>query len=167
MYPGEEMSGFSTDRNNRPTILVVEDTPTLLELLTVVLERAHFVVLPARNGLDALKFSEDHEGHIDVLLSDLRLPGLSGSDLASSLKRSRPDIQVILMSAFSSAHAFAFENRWAYLQKPFTSTQVLTAINDALAQSSSNLPKHHEKGMRGETEGKTNVGDWLMDTHDD
>jgi DNA-binding NtrC family response regulator len=132
----------------------------------VVLERAHFVVLPASNGLDALKLSENHEGHIDVLLSDVRLPGLSGVDLASSLTTSRPDIQVILMSAFSSAHAFAFENRWAYLQKPFTSTQVLTAINDALAQSSS-TPNHHEKGIRSATDGRTHVGDCLIDRHDD
>jgi DNA-binding NtrC family response regulator len=152
------MGESKTDANHRSTILFVEDTATLLELLVLVLERANFVVLAASNGLDALKLAEGYEEHIDVLLSDVKLPGLSGTDLASSLKTLRPDIQVILMSAFSSATNFAFENRWAYLQKPFTSTQLLTAIDDALEQSSSNKAKNHERECGAETGGNVPHG---------
>jgi hypothetical protein len=83
------------------TILVVDDVEDVLNVLVRILETADFDVLQANSGPSALSVASNYSGEIDLLLSDVQMPGMSGPALADSLRQSRPDIQVILMSAFT------------------------------------------------------------------
>jgi response regulator RpfG family c-di-GMP phosphodiesterase len=82
------------------TFPVVEDTGVSLEWVVRVRNWANFDVLQAASGSDALRVAAKYPGKIDLLLSDVRPPGMSGPHLAELLKQSRPEMQVMLMSAF-------------------------------------------------------------------
>ncbi|PWU07891.1 MAG: hybrid sensor histidine kinase/response regulator, partial [Terriglobia bacterium] len=76
------------------TILVADDDPTLLNLLALILHTAGFEVLTARDGLDALAVARTHPGRIELLLSDVMMPGLDGPQLARQLKLAHPTMRV-------------------------------------------------------------------------
>jgi two-component system, cell cycle sensor histidine kinase and response regulator CckA len=90
------MSGAS--KGSRETILVVDDNELVLEPVVKILERANFKVLSAPNAAVALDLAEGTTATIDLLLSDVEMPGMSGPDLGEMLKKSRPDLHVMLMS---------------------------------------------------------------------
>ena len=68
------------------TILVVDDSAGVLNVVTTILEKANYHVLQARSPEDAIKTSADFEGRIHLLLSDVEMPGMSGPDLGVVLK---------------------------------------------------------------------------------
>ena len=114
------------------TILVVEDTDVLLELIVTVLNRANFVVLQATSGLDALSVAGDHPGKIDLLLSDVRLPGMSGHEVAEALQQSRPEMHVMFMSGYAGGDMLVLNYGWAFIEKPFVSKKLVEMINVVL-----------------------------------
>jgi DNA-binding NtrC family response regulator len=79
------------------TILLVEDHSALLKLVKQVLEDANFSVIPAKNAKEAIRLEAEFSGTIDLLLSDVRMRGTSGPDLAKRLKERRPQMRVVLM----------------------------------------------------------------------
>ena len=83
------------------TILVVDDTDIVLNLVVTILEAANFHVLRANSGPDAVKLAANYSGKIDLLLSDVQMPEMSGPQLGDALKQARPDIRVMFMSGFS------------------------------------------------------------------
>jgi len=103
------------------TILVAEDEPQLLRLLRDRLTREGFTVLTAGHGLQALEVATQHAGRIDVLLSDVVMPHLSGPDLADRFRALRPDGLVVFMSGHAD-EALDPEGRIqraaAFVQKP-------------------------------------------------
>jgi two-component system cell cycle sensor histidine kinase/response regulator CckA len=117
------------------TVLVVEDTEVLLELVVRVLKWAKFEVLQAASGSDALKVAAAYPAKIDLLLSDVRLPGLSGPKVAELLKHSRPEMQVVLMSAFIGGEQLAAIYGWTFIQKPFMAKALLEVINSVLRRT--------------------------------
>jgi DNA-binding NtrC family response regulator len=114
------------------TILVVEDTEVLLELVVRVLNWANFDVLQAASGSDALRVAAEYPGKIHLLVSDVRMPGMSGPHLAELLKQSRPEMQVVLMSAFIGGEQLAATYGWTFIQKPFSAKSLLEVINSVL-----------------------------------
>src|ERR1700680_5101181 len=84
----------------RETILVVDDTDLVIEVVVAVLENANFHILHADSGAHALKLAADYVGRIDLLLSDVKMSGMSGPDLGKSLRKSRPDMHLMFMSGF-------------------------------------------------------------------
>jgi two-component system cell cycle sensor histidine kinase/response regulator CckA len=80
------------------TILVVDDNDVILSVVVQLLERANFQVLSAGNGADAIELAKETKGRIDLLLSDVDMPLISGPDLGLTLKKTRPDLRVMLMS---------------------------------------------------------------------
>jgi hypothetical protein len=74
----------------RPTLLLVEDEPALRMLVVMMLEEHGYTVLQAGNGLDAIAVAERHRGEIDLLLTDVVMPRLSGPELASKLRGPAP-----------------------------------------------------------------------------
>jgi two-component system cell cycle sensor histidine kinase/response regulator CckA len=130
--PPPAMEPADTTAVKLGTILVVEDMEFLLELVVTVLNSANFAVLQADSGPGALSTAADHPGAIDLLLSDVYLPGMSGVQMAEILKQSRPGMQVILMSAFSGGDLLAAKYGWTFIQKPFTSRILLEMVNRVL-----------------------------------
>ena len=109
------------------TILVVEDVDMIRQLIVKVLCSKNFVVLQAIDGPDALKLASHYRGTIDLLIADIRLPGMSGLELFEALKRFRPEIHVLLMSAFTGEILDTPD--WSFIQKPFTSKELLEKIS--------------------------------------
>jgi CheY-like chemotaxis protein len=82
----------------RKTILLVDDQADVRRILTRMLSSLGYAVLAADCGDDALSLERGHEGRIDVLLTDLEMPGMDGRQLAAELRRRRPAIGVLFLS---------------------------------------------------------------------
>ena len=85
--------------SQRIAIIVAEDVDEIRDLVCFFLETAGYLVLPAANGQAALQVAADFGGPIDLLLTDLDMPGCCGLELAKALLKVYPRIRVLLMSA--------------------------------------------------------------------
>jgi signal transduction histidine kinase len=117
------------------TVLVVEDDPSVRELAVRVLESCGYQVLAAGDGLEALQIGERHDGPIHLLLSDVVLPYMSGSELASQLLHKRPETRVLYMSGYPDG-AIAQQGVLApgifFLPKPFTIEDLTRTVREVL-----------------------------------
>jgi DNA-binding NtrC family response regulator len=114
------------------TILVVDDNASVLKVVVEVLRQARFQVLSARDGAEALELANKTEGRIDLLLSDVDMPLMSGPDLGLMLKKTRPDLHVMLMSGGENGNLLVLNYGWAFIQKPFVSAKLVQMIVDVL-----------------------------------
>ena len=87
------------------TILLVEDDSQLLQLTRETLEHLGYTVLIASDGVEALEVEQDHDGDIDLLLTDAVMPNLGGFELAEMLKQTRPDLRIVVMSGYTKKRA--------------------------------------------------------------
>ena len=113
------------------TILVVENEPLLLKFLSRILTKAGYRVLAASTAEEALRIEANFEGEIDVLLTALTLPRLSGTGLAEKLEWKR-GLPVMLASSLAEASTIAEDHNWHYLDKPFDISTRLAMIRTAL-----------------------------------
>ena len=114
------------------TILVVDDTPLILTVVAAILNGAHFNVLQARSGEEAVTLSANYPGKIDLLLSDVQMPLMTGPELGETLKKSRPDLHVMLMSGLSGGSMLVLNYGWAFIEKPFLSGKLLEMVRVVL-----------------------------------
>jgi len=116
----------------RETILVVDDNQAVLNFVVWILKKAGFHVLSAFDGASAMGVAERTEGPIDLLLSDVDMPYMSGPDLGQRLKIARPDMHVMLMSGGSSLNLLVLNYGWAFIQKPFVAKKLVEMLTDVL-----------------------------------
>lgn len=121
-----------SEERPRGTILVVDDDDTVLALLVFILRRAGFCVLSASGGLAALSVARETAGKIDMLLSDIDMPGMSGVDVGEELKKLRPDLRVMLMSGGVNGNLLVLNYGWTFIQKPFVPARIVQLIEDVL-----------------------------------
>jgi PAS domain S-box-containing protein len=117
------------------TILLVEDQDQLRKMVTRVLRGRGYQVIEAANGDEALRHAESHAGRIDLMLTDIVMPGLSGLDLAVRLKAARPEIKIIFMSGYSERAAVDKESldlAGAYLPKPVSPEALTMKVREVL-----------------------------------
>ncbi len=114
------------------TILVVDDNEMVLHAVAEILRRANFLVLSAPGGPEALEVATGTEGRIDLLLSDIDMPLMSGSDLGVILKKVRPDLHVMLMSGGVDGNLPVLNYGWAFIQKPFVAARLVQMIVEVL-----------------------------------
>jgi two-component system cell cycle sensor histidine kinase/response regulator CckA len=114
------------------TILVVDDNPLILAVVVRILEAERFRVLSADGGPSALKLAGETTETINLLLSDVEMPGMSGPDLGEAMKVARPDMHVMLMSGAANGNLLVLNYGWAYIQKPFVPVKLVRMINDVL-----------------------------------
>ncbi len=116
-------------------ILVVEDDDQVRTVVSKGLPRLGYEVLVVRNAEEALALVEKHPGRIDLLLTDVVMPGLSGPQLADRLTARRPETRVVFMSGYPEAQdpalGFSLDGR-SYLQKPFALAELAEKIRTAL-----------------------------------
>jgi len=98
-------------------ILVVEDETPVRNLVQLLLTRAGYVVISAGDGQEALELSRLYPGKIDLVITDIEMPRMSGSDLAEHIKLERPDTQVLLMSGYASGVLREFATTAHFLRK--------------------------------------------------
>ena len=107
---------------NVATILLVEDEERLQRSIRQMLEKAGYIVLPASHGIEALRILEEHDGRIDLVLTDIGLPHIRGPELVERLKTRLPNIAVLYMSGFGEDGLRpdeASELSGRFIQKPF------------------------------------------------
>ena len=114
------------------TILLVEDHAALRKLVKQILEDAGFAVIPASNAKQAMQLETDFPGTIDLLLSDVRLRGMSGANLAKRLKERRPQMRVMLMSGYPGGALLVLNYGWHYIEKPFVPSLLVSKVKDVL-----------------------------------
>lgn len=118
------------------TLLVVEDEVSVRGLMRTVLERQGYTVLEAANGFEALERWQAHQAQVDLLLTDLVMPGgMSGQQLGRRLRQERPALKVIYLSGYSAEMAGrvpGLQPGERFMSKPFTSEQLLRTVREVL-----------------------------------
>lgn len=106
----------------RYTVLVVDDDPAMLEVLSRILRREHYDLLTAGDGAEALEKARTVSA-LDLLVTDYDMPGLTGNELADRVREMYPDVKILFQSGFSDllfTDEGNLEDGTAFLRKPFT-----------------------------------------------
>jgi two-component system cell cycle sensor histidine kinase/response regulator CckA len=132
-------------RGGNETVLVVEDEAGVRAFATRVLAAAGYQVLSAANGDDAILVAQQHEGEIDLLLTDLVMPQMGGRELASHLSGAPPRMAVLFMSGYDSlASGDTLSPDVAVIQKPFGLNDLMLAVRDELDRSERRKPRRRD-----------------------
>jgi|CXWL01.1.fsa_nt_gi PAS domain S-box-containing protein len=132
--PSEPGAVLATETGSG-TILLVEDEELLRSLVTRIFTRAGFTVLAAPDGETALHLTADHVGPIDLLLTDMVLPGINGRAVADGVKALRPTVRVLYMSGYTEdaiVHHGVLDEGIEFLEKPFSRQDLLARVTAIL-----------------------------------
>ena len=113
------------------TILLVEDDADVRDTLAQFLQRRGYHLLEANDGVSALEQSHQHEGPIDILLSEVLLPKMNGDELAAQLTQERPETYVVLMDGDSEDLADELPADWQLMYKPLDLDQLTRRLRGA------------------------------------
>jgi len=124
-----EMAAARAEPNPR-TILLVDDNDYVRQMVGVILELAHYTVLEAGSGPQALQISDQHQGAIDLLLTDMQMPEMRGDELAEEMVQRRPGIKVLCMSGDLGVllDRCTAANDMPFIAKPFRAEELLGRI---------------------------------------
>jgi PAS domain S-box-containing protein len=130
-----ELPAFSPRARANETVLVVEDQDDLREIAGRILSQNGYQVMAAANGPEAIQMLREHTGHIDLLLTDVIMPQMLGTELAPLLVHDRPDLRVLFMSGYAQPAPGSngtFPPDGDLLDKPFTEPTLLARVRQAL-----------------------------------
>ena len=119
----------------RPTILVVEDEAPVRSLMTKILARRGYRVLAAEDGQHALREAGAWNGEIDLLITDLVMPGLSGREVAERLAEDRPALRTVFVSGYTADEVVrrgVVSGEHVFLGKPFTPADLVACVAKVL-----------------------------------
>ena len=122
-------------RDNSEVILLVEDEAGVRALAQRILERGGYRVLSASTGTDALKLCREHDGDIDLLLTDVIMPGMNGREVARQVQAMRPSIRVLFTSGYTRAAILDRDLAGMgveFIEKPFEAQQLLAKVRALL-----------------------------------
>jgi two-component system, cell cycle sensor histidine kinase and response regulator CckA len=115
------------------TILLVDDEQSVRAIVVKILRRANYNVLEAEDGAAALRIADSHDGEIDLLISDMYMPGLRGPEVAQALAPKRPGLRVLFMSGYADKDSRSGVPLGAnFLNKPFSGKELGAAVEAAL-----------------------------------
>ncbi len=120
--PAEAKHPATPPRRGTETVLVVEDEPVVRVLARKVLRQGGYTVIEAANGVEALEIAGQHAGDIDLLLTDVVMPDMSGRELMRKLSPRLPRLKVLYMSGYADeaiVHHGVLDPGTAFIQKPF------------------------------------------------
>ena len=133
--PGAVRPESRAPTGGNETVLLVEDEEAVRLLASRVLTAQGYVVLEARNGQEALALLDRLEGPIDLLLTDVVMPEMSGPELVDHVSRSRPEVGIVYMSGYAEGDKLQFSVRnspYPFLQKPFSPESLALRVREAL-----------------------------------
>jgi CheY-like chemotaxis protein len=117
------------------TVLLVEDEAIVRRLVAEILESNGYAVLQAGDGPSALELLRRHTGEVDLLLTDVVMPGMSGPEVAGAVASMRPGTQVLYISGYTDSaidHHGVLEPGIAYLPKPFSADELARKVREVL-----------------------------------
>jgi CheY-like chemotaxis protein len=123
--PGDDLSGDQT-------ILMVDDEDLLLTMGQMILSSFGYTVLTADSGRKALEIFEQTKTPINLMITDLVMPNMSGRELTEHVQRISPETRILWSSGYTRG-ANAKEHK-TYLQKPFSSQDLLRKVKEVLAE---------------------------------
>jgi CheY-like chemotaxis protein len=119
-------------------VLFIEDEPSMRSAVTKLLRRRNFEVIEAADGVAAVELLQSDPGRVDVALLDVTLPGMPGREVFDRLRRIRPDLKVVLSTAYSRERTmseFRERDTSGFIRKPYQTSDLvellLRAIGDA------------------------------------
>jgi len=116
-------------------VLLVEDEPALLEVARAALADNGYSVLPASGPLEAIGIASDPDRPIDLLMTDVVMPEMSGRELAQRLQATRPGMRCLYMSGYTAnviAHRGVLDEGVHFLQKPFSTNALANKVREVL-----------------------------------
>lgn len=131
-----EQGPVSTAPTAPAVILVVDDDTAVRQVTARVLEREGYRVLQAGEGTEALRVAREHSGPLDLLLTDVVMPGMNGRELSEKLAVVRPETRLLYMSAYTEDEVILRGIRVsevAFLHKPFGLKGLASAVRAALS----------------------------------
>lgn len=133
----EENSGTSASPSSTEpkTILLIDDEDAVRSIVVRILRRARYTVLEADGGHSALALAASYPGRIDLVISDLYMPGLHGPAVAEKLAESRPGLKVLFISGYADNDVVGRSGVPAgsnFLQKPFSTEALAAAVSAAM-----------------------------------
>ena len=123
------------DEINKEIVLVVDDDAAVLQVVSKVLRRSGYQVLEAGGGVEALRVVEEQAGRIDLLLTDVVMPGMGGRETSEAVSARCPGVKVLFMSAYTEDEVILQGVRVAevnFISKPFTVDKLRTKVREVL-----------------------------------
>ncbi len=117
------------------TLMVVEDAENLRDLIAAILKSFGYSVHIASNGREALVLEDQHRDEIDLVITDVVMPEMSGTELADQLIERRPELRVLFISGYPNDRAISagrHDRRFSFLQKPFSAAELTSAVRGLL-----------------------------------
>jgi len=117
------------------TILVVEDDLGVRTVISRTLLRLGYAVLAAEGGREAIEMIREHEGRIDLLLTDIMMPGMNGMEVGAEVARSHPGIPIFYMSGYADQELVKrglLDPTTHFLQKPFSPQELGRRVREVL-----------------------------------
>ena len=122
----------SAQLSNAPTIVVVDDQDEVRSLMAMMLRRKGYNVLDASSGAEAIRLIESHHAPIDLLLTDVMMPGIGGRELYEYVSKRHPDMKVLYVSGYTDDTFHGKHVGDAFLQKPFLLDTLAKRVRDIL-----------------------------------
>lgn len=140
LYADEREVGVkgTGDQPAKATILVVEDQPPVLKVVERALEMSGFQVLAASSPEEALRMLRERGGHVDLLLTDVVMPEMSGPELASRVRLEAPTLRVLFMSGYAGippSDALDQIGEFSVLEKPFRPKELVAKVRSIIEAS--------------------------------
>jgi DNA-binding NtrC family response regulator len=131
-----------TPQGRGETILIVEDDVSVLHLTERILDHLGYAVLTSASPAEALTMAREYQGEIHLLMTDVILPEMNGTDLAGGMLNIRPTIRTLFMSGYTAdviAHQGVLEKGVHFVQKPFTFDSLARKVKEALEARNTEL----------------------------
>lgn len=122
----------------KKTVLVVDDEPEIRKLVSAMVAKFGYAVLTADSGEHAMTLYKNYKGHLELLITDVVQPGMSGPMLADKLTELQPDLKVLYISGYDNTHVvqhYVVERGHALLPKPFTTEEIQAKMQELLKPS--------------------------------
>jgi two-component system, cell cycle sensor histidine kinase and response regulator CckA len=117
------------------TILIVEDDPTLLEMVRMMLQQLGYSVIPTVTPREAIRIAEENRSKIHLFITDVIMPEMNGRDLANRLRTIRPSMKHLFMSGYTAnviVHQGVLEKGIHFIQKPFSLRDLAAKVRKVL-----------------------------------
>jgi PAS domain S-box-containing protein len=126
------------------TVLLIEDDPSLCDVVCEVLESADYTVLVAHDGAMAIQIADEYDGAIHLIVADVIMPGITGKQATDQIKAARSEVEILFISGYTGdiiGRHGVLSSEARFLGKPFTSADLLRKIREALdSRSGSRRP---------------------------
>lgn len=146
-------------------ILVIDDERSMRDFLKILLTKEGHRVATAANGLKGLEYLQENQ--CDLVISDIRMPGMGGLELLAAVKESSPDLPVIMITAFASPNDAVQAMKYGafdYISKPFNVDEIKSVIASAIKKSAEDTtdgPTNHFPGIIGQSREMVKIFDMI------